>query len=214
MIVLPTMGRPQLLERFIEAYWKTKAVLPVVVVLDAGDPARRWYGSLRYPETFIVKIAPAGMKIGPILNAMFDENKEEGYYGFMADDCVPETIGWDVKLAEACKPDKVAWGHDGLQNEALATHPFVGGDLIRALGFWQLPGAQHCFGDTVLTDLARVLGRAVYLSEVHTVHHHKWNGLAADDATYAAQPDFAADKAVYEKFRAEEFDGLVQRLRG
>lgn len=214
MIILPSMGRPHLMERFTEAYWKTKATLPVVVVLDEGDIARRWYGGLRYPEQFTVKVAPAGMRIGPLLNAMVSENPDETFYGFMADDCVPETECWDVALAEACQPDKVAWGYDGLQNEGLATHPFVGGDLVRKLGWLQLPGAQHCFGDTVLTDIAKALGKAVYRPEVRTVHHHILNGKAPSDATYANQPDFYKDREVYEKFKREEFGDLIARLRG
>ena len=140
MIVLPSKGRPDLLMRFIKAYAVTGAIQPVYLGLDEADASR--YDHVVLPENWKRCTSPEGTPLGGIFNMIFSAFPNEEYYAMVADDLLPETPFWDVALKESCLPDKIAWGNDGIQNEKLPTHPFIGGDLVRKMGWWSPPHIQ------------------------------------------------------------------------
>lgn len=210
MLILPTMGRPDSLRRFITAYQKTEASLPVHVVFDADDAAR--YNGVETPKHWRRISAPAGTPLGGIFTRLFEKYPDEQFYGMVADDVVPETRHWDTALLEACHPDKIAWGWDGIQNERLPVHPFIGGALVRKLGWWAAPGLKHWFVDNVWKAIADALNCGVYLPEVRMPHYHFLNGKAQFDRTYQQQPNHGADAVTYEKFMREEFPKVIVRL--
>ena len=153
---------------------------------------------------------PAGTTVGEIFAKVFEKYPTEAYYGMVADDVVPETSGWDVIMAETCQPDKIVWGYDGIQNDNLPVHPFIGGDLLRQLGWWAAPGLKHWFVDNVWKNMADALQCGVYLPQVRMVHHHHVNGKAVMDKIYRDQPDHAADQRAYQKFMAEQFPAIIK----
>ncbi len=210
MIILPTKGRPQNLRRFVSAYLRTGGSLPIYVVFDAKDAFR--YNDVKTPANWVRAAAPSGTPLGGIFDLIFKKYPNEDYYGMVADDVVPETEGWDVALSEACKPDKIAWGEDGIQNERLPVHPFIGGDLVRKLGWWAAPNLKHWFVDNVWKDLTVALNNGVYLPNVKMIHHHIVNGKAQNDRTYDDQPSHDDDYFNYMKFKNEEFPQLIKRL--
>ncbi len=215
MIIMPTMGRPHNLKRFIESYRATQASVPVCVVFDAADKTLPGYAELDWPANFIKTSVPAGTRVPAIQNAIFRQFPNLGFYGLIGDDCVPETRNWDVILAGACLYRQgIAWGFDSIQNERMATHPFLCGDLVRQIGWITPPHFTHYYGDTVITHIAQALNRDIYMPEVRTIHHHHMNGLAPDDATYQNLPPLQGDKTIYELFMKEDFPKIIQRVRG
>lgn len=211
MIVLPTMGRPDKLKRFIDAYRATDGCLTIHVVLDEAD-ARR-YDDTVLPEHWKRCTVPAGTRLGDIFNLLFKAYPNDTYYGMVADDVVPETYRWDTLLRDACLTDKIAWGWDGLQNDALPVHPFIGGDLIRSLGWWAAPGLKHWFVDNVWKNLSVDLDAARYIPEVRMVHHHYLLGKAQLDRTYEEQPCHKMDQITYENFMRTEYPNTIQRIK-
>ncbi|HEX3747593.1 MAG TPA: hypothetical protein VHW09_26845 [Bryobacteraceae bacterium] len=209
MLLLPTMGRPEKARRFIEAYRATGGTLPCWIVLDGADAHR--YDGLELPGRWRRIVVAAGTKPGEILNQLFAEHPNDPYYAATADDVVPETPGWDVKLRDACLPDKVAWGYDGIEN--MGSHPFIGGDLLRKLGWWVAPGLKRSCIDGVWNIIAAKLGRGVYLPDVRTIHHHHTNQKAAFDATYAARADSPDDVAVFRAFLANGLPAALERAK-
>lgn len=211
MIVLPTMGRPASLTRFVEAYKRTSATLPIHVVMDAADAWR--YNDVVTPDHWKRCSVPTGMRLGDIFNTVYRTFPDEFYYGMVADDVVPETPGWDVTLANACQPDKISWGCDGIQNEHLPVHPFIGGNLVRALGWWATPGIKHWFVDNVWKHLAVSLDCAAYLPNVIMRHLHPAAGTARSDRTYENQPSHGADQATYLAFMQNQFPSIVEKIK-
>lgn len=211
MIILPTKGRPDNLVRFIGAYQKTYAILPVYVVLDASDSFR--YDGITFPENWKRVTAPPGTPIGNIFNLVFEACPNEAYYGIMADDVIPETPHWDTLLRQACQPNKIAWGMDGIQNEAIPVHPFIGGELVRELGFLAAPGIRHWFVDNAWKSIAVALDAEMYLPDVKTSHHHYVNGKARLDRTYEEQPDHRADELAYLNFMKYQFDPIINTIK-
>ncbi len=210
MIILPTKGRPDNLQRFVNAYMNTGAILPIHVIFDANDAAR--YDQVDTPKYWKRVAAPAGTTLGGIFERVFKKYPNEPFYGMVADDVVPESMEWDVKLKNACLPDKISWGWDGIQNERLPVHPFIGGDLVRKLGWWAAPGLQHWFVDNVWKAVADAHNCAAYLPDVKMTHHHFINGKAPNDRTYDQQPDHQKDADAFRIFMDTEFSKAISRL--
>lgn len=211
MIILPSKGRPLNLQRFIRVYKETAASLPIWVILDASDAYR--YDDIDLPSHWKRLTAPAGMPIGGIFNLIFSKYPNEPYYGMVADDVVPETSGWDVIMAELCQPDKIVWGCDSIQNEKLPVHPFIGGDLVRKLGWWSAPGLKHWFVDNAWKNIADALECGIYLPQVKMTHLHHINGRAQIDRTYREQPTHAVDEQAYFKFINEDYVATIERVK-
>ena len=211
MIVLPTKNRPKNLERFVHQYYITGATLPVYVVFDAADAWK--YNGVKTPDHWKRISAPAGTPIGEIFNLIFKKYPNEDFYGMVADDVLPQTMIWDIVLRDSCLPDRISWGWDGLQNENLPVHPFIGGDLVRKLGWWAPPGIKHWFVDNAWKSLTLALNNGVYLPNIKMEHLHPVNGKAPTDRTYEEQPSHGADQAAYARFMQSEFPAAVARAQ-
>lgn len=211
MIILPTLHRPESLRRFVDAYNKTCATLPIHVMLDEGNANA--YKEVRLPEHWKRCSVPSGSRLGDIFNMVFRRFPDEEYYGMVADDVVPETMIWDIILRDSCLPGRIAWGWDGIQNERLPVHPFIGGDLVRKLGFWAAPGVKHWFVDNIWKAFADELQCGIYLPQVKMTHYHYVNGMAPVDRTYSSQPNHIEDKLAHEHFMQNEFLSAVERAR-
>lgn len=211
MLILPTKGRPQNLKRFVRSYLDTAATLSINVIFDAADAYR--YDDIQTPSHWKRISAPAGTRIGEIFNLIFKKYPDEDYYGMVADDIVPQTHLWDIVLRDSCLPDKIAWACDGLQNENLPVHPFIGGELVRKLGWWACPGLKHWYVDNVWKNLANALNCGVYLPNIKMTHLHPANGSAPYDRTYNEQPSHTADEICYINFLQNDFQQTVDRVK-
>jgi hypothetical protein len=217
MIALPSRGRPKLLERFLSAYLKTQSEVPVYVRLDSDDPALPDYLSIVTPAHWQVVVGPRA-KFPAACNELFVSHPNEPFYGFVADDIVPETIHWDNALVRAAGEHGVAWGNDGYQAPR-CTHPVIGGQLMRTVGYFAAPGFLHWYVDTVWEWLAQQTGRAVYLPEVITRHLHYELDTTRWDATYRERFSLldcergeAADRQRWQEWLTEEGPALVARI--
>lgn len=188
MILFPTRNRSWALARFIEQYALTGATLPVCVIVDEDNLDH-------YEEVW--KTSPSGWilfsnkKVGDLngaLNSAVEAFPNESFYGLVADDVVPLTHGWDVKLADACKPHYISWGNDTIWGEKLPTHPFIGGDLVRAFGWFSPPYTNRHCADFIWKDFADHLNLAHYCGDVTMKHKHWQTKEAEFDVTYATQP--------------------------
>lgn len=204
MIILPTRNRPDNLRRFIGAYSATGATLPVTVVLDADNVA---------PYELVLADAPASWNFAFInkfsrcyalaVNGVFESSPNEPFYALLADDVVPLTPGWDMKLRDACQPCCVAWGDDGIYGDRNgASHPFISGDLVRAVGWLFPPYVRHASADKIWRTLSVELGIAQYRRDVLMPHLHWRQGRAEFDATYALQPSANEDAASFSRYLA------------
>jgi hypothetical protein len=210
MIILPTRGRPENIKRFIRQYHETQASEPLTLVIDHND---RSYDALELPPQFSVKTMGPHGGITECVNAVFADRPNEAYYGIMADDVVPQSLHWDRLLADACRPAAIAWGDDDQQDIGLPTHPFLGGDLVRALGWVVYPKVKHWYADNVVLDLADGLGIGKPMMEVKTPHYHVLNAKADLDDTYLSQPSREKDRLAYEAFKEKELPALIASVK-
>lgn len=199
MWILPSRSRPHNLLRLINAWRFTLASTPCELCIDFDDPLREQYETMKTPGwgLFIGQRGP----LSAIYNNAFERHPHEMWYGFIADDVVPITDNWDMKLIEAAGSNGMAVPAGG-ETTGGCPHFVIGGDLVRSIGWLSLPGLDRIYIDTVWGDIAKY--RDVY-REVHDVkleHFHFSNGKAMMDSTYRKHHK-EQDKIIYDNWRQQ-----------
>jgi len=158
------------------------------------------YESIHKPPGWHV-IAAERAPLSTIYNDSFRSRPDYSWYGFIADDVVPLTKHWDIKLIEAAGSDGMAVPAGG-ETTGGCPHFVLGGDLVRSIGWLSLPGLDRIYIDTVWKDIAEARGVLRRVPDVVLEHRHFSNGKALMDATYRKhhKPE---DKLIYEKWRQE-----------
>jgi hypothetical protein len=198
MWILPSRERPQNLKRLFDAWHKTKASTPVLLCLDVDDPCWPQYEEMEMPAGWKVFMGLRG-PLSDIYNQAYSRHQNDPFFGFIADDVVPETEGWDRTLIVAAGKDGMAVPAGG-DTTGGSPHFVLGGDLVRSVGWLSLPYLDRLYIDTVWTDIAKARGVYRYLPEVTLAHHHFSNGKALMDSTYRKK-NKESDKALYESFK-------------
>uniref|UniRef100_A0A6M3XJU4 Putative glycosyltransferase n=1 Tax=viral metagenome TaxID=1070528 RepID=A0A6M3XJU4_9ZZZZ len=208
MWFLPSRGRPHNLKRFIQAYKDTRATTPVYLWFDIDDPKLPEYQDLDVPNNWCVHVN-GSRNLAEMMNRFVKTFPDAKYYGFLADDCVPRTAEWDRLLINAAGDWGISYPNDLFQGDKLSTFPCCGGKLIRALGWWGLPGLDRLYIDDALMAVGLAVGKLVYLENVVLEHMHFGNRKAPMDATYR-KTSHAEDEAV---FRAWDVGRDLPRIR-
>lgn len=213
MFILCSRGRPASLARFAAAYRETEARLPVLVRLDQDDPRLGEYLTTVLPSSWHVEVGPR-KPLAEIYNDVFRRFWDEEFYGMLADDLVPRTPWWDQQLVEAAASHGVAYGDDGIQHEQIATHPVIGAELARAVGWLAPPWLKFLWIDTTWTAIGRALGRLRYLPQVSMEHLHYSVGKSEHDQTYRDHHPYGpADQEAFRAWESTEAHGLIERLK-
>jgi len=111
--------------------------------------------------------------ITSIFNEEFEKHPDYDFYFMANDDILFETPLWDLKLANKCK---ISYGDDGFQGENLCTFPMIDGDIVRALGWLQMPLLKRYSGDVVWKYIGERCGILNYCKDV--IITHKWEGCS------------------------------------
>jgi len=220
-VLVPTRGRPRNAARLQQAFTDTGSLnAALIFVVDADDPELPGYreragvGEIAH---LTVHDGEGGTGMSAALNhAAGRFAGEYSALGFMGDDHLPRTAGWDAHVlgALAGPGPAVVYCDDLLQGEALPTAAFMPSRLVRALGFMAPPVLRHLYVDNFWQELGQRLGGLRYLPDVVVEHLHPAAGKAAMDERYAAvnAPDAdAADRRAWLDFR--DGTGLAGALR-
>lgn len=205
MWTVPSRGRPRNLARLIAACRTTGMSTTAVVMLDNDDPTRDEALDLPWPADWSV-LVQARAPLADRYNSVLEFFGRQSFWGFLADDVVPETPGWDQRLVEVAAGDGLAapaGAHDGASS---APHFALGGDLVHSTGWLALPGLSRLYIDTVWGDIARERGTYRPVPDVVLAHHHFSNRRARLDATYR-KPLRASDRALYTAWRRSTLGG-------
>jgi hypothetical protein len=202
--LLQSRSRPHNLARLADAWRDTAASTDVLIRIDQDDPLAASYAALDMPRAWTV-VQGKRLPFAAMFNELFARFPDRDWYGFLADDILPQTRGWDRILVEAAGHDGLGYGDDGINGAALATHFAIGGALARAVGGLALPGLSRLYIDTVWNDIARMRGVLRYRPDVKLTHLHFSNRRAPLDAVYR-KPGRAADEAVYKAWRRNRKD--------
>ena len=213
MWIFATRNRPENCKRFIDAWIKTKASTPVYVRIDDDDSTLDELKSLPWPKEFKVVVGKReGLRAA--MQELYLENPNEPWYGLLADDLVPQTENWDILLAERAGNKNISYPNDLGGKPKLPTHPVVGGDLTRALGWFGFPVVQHLYVDTVYQYIGNQLGNLHRMNDVIVEHVHPfWNKTNSDKIYSENKQRAARDKENYLNWVATEGPTVVDKLK-
>lgn len=113
--------------------------------------------------------------ITKIFNETFNNNPDYDFYFMANDDIIFNIPLWDLALANK---GKISWGSDGIQNQNLCTFPMIDGDIVRALGWLQMPNLDKYCGDTVWNFIGKQCGILNYVPSVSI--EHQWHESQVD----------------------------------
>lgn len=197
LIVLPSRGRPwHLMEAIASIQANSTGLCDILVCLDNDDPTAGWLQQARVttvqgPRRSFIQWVNAG-----VMAFVHD------YWAFAwgADDVRFTTKGWDeLLLKHLTQKDDIVYGPDGIQNEKLPTHPFVGCAYPRALGYFIYPELKHYFADNWFMHVGRARKKLKYVPELQLEHRHHCRDHTRNDQVYKeADTRYAkADGLVY-----------------
>lgn len=198
MWLLPSYSRPEKVHAL--TLHNTTRSAPITLRLHDTDPKLQEYLEIKFPEAWTVVVGPT-LKLGPTWNWAVKEYPDETFYGFLGDDCIPSPLDWYTQLESAAGTRYIAYPNDTIHGENLCTHPCVGGDFIRSLGWWANPGLEHSFIDTSLYVLGLRTGLLRYVPEVIMEHRHPLKDETLMDETYKrGQESFVMDEYHFKKW--------------
>lgn len=149
--VFPSRGRQKLCQQVLDACKETGMSTPGYLFIDARvDP----YDGLRVPDNWKVIRLDHEHHIWDCFHLVYQLEPNADWYGFMTDDIRPKTKDWDKILIHYARPFYLVDCNDEwLANDptialySLCGNVFVwGGDLIRAVGWWRVPGIHSGVG--------------------------------------------------------------------
>jgi hypothetical protein len=217
-VIVPTRGRPQNAARLQQAFKDTESLnATLVLVVDGDDPELPSYRDALTDGVLITFPGPTGTGMVQALNwAAALIAPQYDALGFMGDDHLPRTAGWDAHVLGALSGPwpHVVYGNDLFQGERLPTAAFLPSRVVRALGFMAPPVLRHLYVDNFWLDLGTQLGGLRYLPEVVIEHIHPAAGKTAMDGRYAAvnAPEAdVADRLAWLEFR--DGGGFADALR-
>lgn len=220
-VLVPTRGRVKSAIRLFQAFQTTtEADTELIFVISADDPAHDdYYWALTQAGSRAITVDVKTPGFATPLNAAFDAlSNELGFaVGFMGDDHLPKTPGWDRELLSDLKKLKtgVAYGNDLLQGENLPTAVVMTSDIPKALGVMVPPTIFHFYADNVWLDWGKGLGKLSYRDDVVIEHLHPVAGKASEDAVYSlSKPLEEKDQDAYTVYTEKSLSDDLKALSG
>ena len=216
-IICPTRNRVTNLIRFIGSVDQTisdRSKLEYMFYVDSDDTFTQHYlGALAKQDPRVRPII--GDRI--IFSEMFNKIalQSTGDILFMTgDDIVMRTTDWDLIVEKefSAVPDRllVVSTRDGIQNEKIATHSFIGRPWVDTLGYLTLGIFPGDYVDNWLTDVARGVNRLIYKEEIYVEHLHPNIGKGQLDATYTDKFRQTAMHNTAVRYFTEEIQSLIR----
>lgn len=225
-VIVPTRGRPGNAARLATAFRETDALNAVAVfVADHDDPELPGYRDLLDNGTISrLMILPDGMGGRGMCRALnYAAVRYAEVYeavGFMGDDHLPRTGGWDGRVLDALDSlePRIVYGNDLLQGPNLPTAVFMQSRMIRTLGIMAPQHMRHLYLDNFWKHLGEQLGGLVYLDDVIIEHLHPVNGKAEWDERYRAVNASEVDRLDREAWISYRdgvgFEAALRSVRG
>lgn len=182
LIVMPSRGRPwRLLEAIASAMGNSKGLCDILVCMDNDDPQRMW---VQHPRVTCWQ-GPRQSFIQWVNSGVMAFVNDYDIFAWGADDVRFLTPSWDeVVVSHMGRKDGIIYGPDGIQDEKLPTHPFVGCAYPRALGYFINPAQRHYYADNWFQFLGRGMGTLKYVEDLKVKHDHYCRNNDLVDLTY------------------------------
>jgi len=186
LAICPTRQRPEKCARMLESFEETKAnKIDLIFCIDTDDPCLSQYLDLFGNEHAFYLLER--MTITEIFNKVALE-LEPSYevYHTANDDFIYRTQNFDQLIMDSIDThgSGVHYGNDGHWGADMAVAPFITADMVKAVGWLQMPKLKHLCNDTIWTFLG-FRGRFLYyIPEILIDHiHPETRNIPKDEVT-------------------------------
>ena len=185
MWILVTMGRAAKCQEVLQNMINAGVSTPGIVIVNGPDDLDG-YKSLTIPDQWSIVFLPENIGFCAAVNRVIAELPNEQWYGLCTDDEHVFTPGYDLQLIEAAGQWCYAYGNDGIPSKPISLHGYcvIGGDLIRTVGYWGLPGIFHAYSDWGWQQIAATFGLARFQENIKVEHRATYYGACDSDATH------------------------------
>jgi hypothetical protein len=188
-VILPTRGRPEKAWEAAQSALATSRLPSTAVypVFDQDDPRLPEYealfplaGYIVCPGNMIQRTNVAALQVADWYDAI----------GWMADDNLMRTPGWDIRVARTLEQDGILFANlnDQFWSEMFPNdkpvNTYVRSSVVKALGWFANPHEEHHYMDDTWRMLGVSTDSMVYLQDVVCEHMHPTNGRGQRDPGY------------------------------
>jgi hypothetical protein len=213
LIVVPSKGRPEMMQSFIES-WQltTSGKSDILVGLDDDDETKT-----KYPISVNRALMVNGYELNKKNNILATYGASKGYpiIGCLSDDFIFHTKGWEDQIIEWQEVNKgICYGNDLLQGANLPTAPFIHSSIITALGYAAPPELIHYYIDNYWLELGMRLDKLKYFPDIIIEHKHWSSGKSIKDETYSnSEKLMTQDRETWDKYRETKLSEDVKKIK-
>lgn len=216
--ITPSRERPEKLERLIESWRKTTSGLSdLLVCYDYDDHS---YDSMieKYDDVIWCLNEGETKSFLRILNEVAVNCCDQyQYLGFMEDDCIFETDGYEQKFIDKFNqlgPYGIVFANDLLRTPELITLPVLNSNIVKDLGFY-CPKEFNClWADNYWRDLATALGTEYYFEDIVIKHlHYSVENTNPDNTSIAVDKFMSIDANLYHRYMNNNFHNDLKKLK-
>jgi hypothetical protein len=215
LAVCPTRGRLKRCEEMICSAKNTSSIADFVFYIDKDDPQWRNYMYLlsSYEKPGVNFFIGERKTTTELYNQAFNSFPDYEFYCLTNDDFIFRTYGWDKTL---CERGKISYGNDLLGGINLPTCPVIDGDIIRSIGWLQMPLLNYMYGDSVWKVIGLKLGILRYVPSVVIEHNHWINRKAEMDDVYKntnSAETYHKDEKAFKQWNREMSESDCSKIR-
>jgi hypothetical protein len=220
LVIVPSRGRPANIARLAAAF-DTCTHADLLVAVDTDDPVLAEYMAIADQRGGKWDVGERRRLVGTLNHLATNPGHTDGYryLGFMGDDHLPRTPGWDLEYVRALNrtgPGAIVYGNDLIQGENLPTQVALDRRIVDTLGYMVPPVLVHMFADNWWRDLGHQLGTLTYLPHVVVEHLHPIAQRAEWDDRYVevnAPEAMNTDHAAYQRWLIDEMPDAVAAVK-
>lgn len=219
---LPSRNRPKSLARFFEAYHATGAIAPGAVVINMDDwlVNQSVYANLYLPANWEIALAEADSMCGA-MRFCWPSMKELAWVGWVDDDYLPETPGWDVKMVGALNGHNFVSTNDCWQAKSdvhvgrMCGAWAFSGDLLRTVGYLVPDGFKKSYVDDVWETIGKATGTWTPRMDILIRHLHPMKTGGDDDETNAqVGKHWISDTQTFRRWKVGSALSAIARVKG
>lgn len=211
--VLPTFRRPDKCAEVLKCIITVGCSTPGIVIVNGVDDINE-YRKIKLPKDWQMVVLPQNIGVCGAMNWVFNKYPNEPFYGLVCDDEYIYSTDWDKALVAAAGSKYIAHANDGWQSgKRIHLYATWGGDLIREVGYWAIPGLWHWFFDNQWENLVSGLPAVNFCQDIKGAHKHYLAGKTEKDYTYSSGESRAAmDQMVFQNWLITEYPNLKRKI--
>ncbi len=219
MILVPTLNRVKLLDRFLKSVIETAPNSKGIVIIDKKDRElnSEHYDKLQLPGNWFTFISES-VSMGDKIREVWPEIKASKWIGLLNDDHICVTPQWDKILGELIDGTNMVSSNDGFWNFGFRVCGVTAFSkpLLDAAGFHIFPRRlQHLYIDDIWKAIGEASGCWQETMRLDFPHKHTLKGEMDQDETHKkvyAPGSWEFDSKEYKDFMEQDFKGVVDRI--